>query len=508
MADTHTVMPKKLAQALMEAGMTHFDGGGSTAPSSGGNPYGTAAGDFQNGYVGQGIMSASNPSEAINGIGQGFQGLGQMFTAKNDFQASAPGITLQDLSAPIGTTQMQSQAVYNNQANLANTLMTQARGQGPNPALAQLHNTTAQNVQNQGALMASQRGASSNPALIARQAAMQGGAMQQQATGQAAALGAQQQINAQQQLAGIYGQQGNQAIQEQSVLQGAHAAQNSAITTGQLGAQQINAGVAAQNTNAQNATTGGIIGAVGGGGASMLNKGGMVRKMADGGIADYSVSTNPNLTVPDYGGNSFSSGAEKGSKLGSSFGKALKKRGGSDNAPIFTDASSSIGEGTGGGGGMQAISNYDEGGDIGSSDNVGIAKYGDGIKLPGSGGDGEDDSGGGAWAKKKQGGGGLGSIAGLAALFADGGQISFSKKLLDGGKVPGKAEVKGNSEKNDTQPTLLSAGEVVLPRSVTMAKDAPKKAMEFMAHIQATRKGKGGYGEVIKAKKMCGGGRA
>ncbi len=58
-----------------------------------------------------------------------------------------------------------------------------------------------------------------------------------------------------------------------------------------------------------------------------------------------------------------------------------------------------------------------------------------------------------------------------------------------GGTVPGRAEVKGNSLKNDKVPAMLSPKEIVLPRTVTLAPDAPEKARAFVAAIMA-RNGK------------------
>ena len=57
-------------------------------------------------------------------------------------------------------------------------------------------------------------------------------------------------------------------------------------------------------------------------------------------------------------------------------------------------------------------------------------------------------------------------------------------KMAGGGMVPGYAEG-GDNPKNDTVPAWLSPQEVVLPRSVTLAPDAPQKAAEFMAMMQA-----------------------
>lgn len=50
-----------------------------------------------------------------------------------------------------------------------------------------------------------------------------------------------------------------------------------------------------------------------------------------------------------------------------------------------------------------------------------------------------------------------------------------------GGPVPGRAKVAGNSAKNDTVRARLSPGEIVLPRSVTQAKNAPEAAAKFVS---------------------------
>ena len=58
-----------------------------------------------------------------------------------------------------------------------------------------------------------------------------------------------------------------------------------------------------------------------------------------------------------------------------------------------------------------------------------------------------------------------------------------------GGKVPGKAKVSGNSPKNDTVPTMLSPGEVVLPKTVS---HDPEAAAQFVAKIMKSKKKKAG----------------
>lgn len=147
-------------------------------------------------------------------------------------------------------------------------------GTGPNAAQAALAANTSKNVANQAALMAGQRGSSANAGLLARQAAQQGAATQQEAVGQAGLQQAQQQIAAQQQLQGLAGQQvgqGATAIQglnnaqqnEQNILQGANTAFNNASVANQANVNNVNAGVAAGNQKANSGLLGGVLGGVG-----------------------------------------------------------------------------------------------------------------------------------------------------------------------------------------------------------------------------------------------------
>lgn len=145
--------------------------------------------------------------------------------------------------------------------SLAQSLAAQAQGGGPNLANAQLQSATSQNVANQAALQAGQRGASANPALIARQAAMQGANIQQQAAGQSAQNVLAQQLAAQQQLGNVLGTQGSLANQNYGVTQGAITGNN------QIGSQQ-----AGQNAQMNQ----GLISGIAGAGAKLIG-------LADGG---------------------------------------------------------------------------------------------------------------------------------------------------------------------------------------------------------------------------------
>lgn len=161
-----------------------------------------------------------------------------------------------------------------NQSNVYNQLQGVVEGTGPNAAQAMLNNSTGQNVANQAALMASQRGASANPALIARQAAMQGANTQQQAVGQGAALQAQQSQNALNSMGNIAGQQvtnqanatgaATQAAQnQQQNLLNAIGNQNQANVASQGSINQANAGIAGSTMAGQKDLFGSLTGAGG-----------------------------------------------------------------------------------------------------------------------------------------------------------------------------------------------------------------------------------------------------
>lgn len=317
-------------------------------------------------------------------------------------------------------------AVFQQQQGLANQLQDAANGVGPNPALNQLNQTTGQNVANQAALMASQRGASANPALLARQAAMQGAATQQQAAGQAATMNAQQQIAARQQLqaqqgamAGLAGQQVgqqagalagyNQAAQgEQQNLLSGIGQQNNANVANQSSMNSSNAGVSQVAAQGQSKAGYGVLGALG--------QAAMPVPKAFGG----------EITMPKSGPQSIVGrhlySPPPGTKM-------------ADGGPVLTP---------------QMTPPPAQDSDSPSIDPKMIATL----------------------------------------LAAKGGKIEkqpvMGEKLAKEGKVvPGKAKVKGNSYANDTVPALLSAGEVVIPRSVMQSSDPTGNAAKFVQAILA-----------------------
>lgn len=192
-------------------------------------------------------------------------------------------------------------SVFAQQQALANQLGQMAQGGGPNPALEQYRQLTGQNIQNQAALMAGQRGAGANAGLLARQIAQQGGNIQQQAAGQQGLMQAQQQMaalgalqNQQAQMANLAGtqvsQQGNaltglnqlaQNQQQQSL--NAINAQNQMNVAMQSNINDVNAGMAGKNMGTQAGIVGGILG----GGAQVAAASAGVPKKAHGGMIGY-----------------------------------------------------------------------------------------------------------------------------------------------------------------------------------------------------------------------------
>lgn len=224
-----------------------------------------------------GFLFNDQTAEKIGGLPKTIGGL---LTTNNDYQAQLAPTMQTDYSPYLGTAGGAFNENIGNQNALARQLMMQSQGQGPNPAMAQFNTATGNNVATQAALMAGQRGSSANPGLMARQIAMNGAGVQQNAVGQGAALQAQQQLAAQGQLSNLYGQIGNQTGAMFTGAAGAQNAQNTGNIQNYGMAQGINSNVAQQNTSQSNKMTGGVMSAIGGGAssaASMFAKGGEVK---------------------------------------------------------------------------------------------------------------------------------------------------------------------------------------------------------------------------------------
>lgn len=171
--------------------------------------------------------------------------------------------------------------LFQQQANLTNQMAQLASGQGPNPALSQLAGATGQNMQNTGALMASQRGVGNNPGLLARNIGQAGAGIQQQAANQAATLSAQQQIAAQQNLGNLIGQQTGQQLAGMGQLGQMALGNQGQLLGAQANANALNQQTAAQNAQNSKGLLGGLLGGVGGALAGPL--GGLVGSALGGG---------------------------------------------------------------------------------------------------------------------------------------------------------------------------------------------------------------------------------
>lgn len=340
------------------------------------------------------------------------------------------------------------------QSSLAQQLLAQGRGEGPNPALDQLHMTTDQNARQASAMAASQRGI--NPALAARMAGQNVASTNQQAAGQAGLQSAQQQLGAQQAAGGLLGnisqQQAAQANAQGQAglnLMTANTNQEAIRRQSQLAYQKqiqdmynsmnaVNAGVSSQNasTNLQYG-----MGAMSGlssalqSGAMALNKGGEVtnpfmenvkrKHMADGGMANY-MNYQQDPMAAFYGQLGLS--GQIANKTGE--GAAKSEKG------ISSGLSSILGK---------AFSGSPQMGDFGAS-----------------------------------------SMGGMDSLAM----------ASSGGKVNGKAKVKGDSETNDNVPAMLSPGEIVIPRSAT---SSAEDAHAFLDSIIRKHEGPD-FKDVAKAK--------
>jgi len=468
---------------------------------------------------------------------------------------------------------LQAQNGVANQSSVYNQLQGIANGTGPNPAQAMLNQSTGSNIAAQSALMAGQRGAGSNTGLIARQAAQQGAATQQQAVGQGATMQANQSLNA---LSGMGSlatqqvgqQQGaitgyNQAAQsEQQNLLNAIASANQAQATVVGGQNAANSAIQVQNAKGQQGLMGGVMSGIGSA-MMMAAKGGVIekprKKMADGGDPganpDASLTTNTTQPLPNQpvypspgqppikssfakfvngfappggdqsqngqtpAGNTFFDSANGENAGASSLTKgllsALKSSVNTDpnkgidksltatDQPIATGYNGfdpSSGQIAGPPAPFSTSAPNNPGADqVLQQDNSENQKEADQVTqdaeasnsspMPGMGSGGSNMPDPAAAAGMAKGGK-------VKALLSPGEVYLSPKKakevaikgknpVKEGKHVPGKAKVPGDSYDNDTFPTTLQEGGVVIPRSVMQSKDPAKAAHAFVTAVLA-----------------------
>lgn len=542
-------------------GLQHFDSGGGVAPGttlnaaqgSGGSSAAVGANtgllngtSLANDYIN--TIDLQHPSDALNPI------TGLFNATQNNFQAQAAPIqqgtnaaqlnqAYQGVQGALGT---QQGLVNANQAGigqglasqntLANQYAQQAAGQGPNPAQAALNQATGQNIQQQAALAAGQRGAGANAGLIAANNAQQGAATQQQAVGQAATLQAQQQLAAEgagANLAATQVGQGATAVQnlnqqqqnEQNILQGANTSFNNAQVQTQANVNNVNAQISQANVQGAQNFIGGFTGGGASGIMSALARGGEVKRYDGGGYVSNTPAFQPTASnatssattaapapeqLPqDVWSGALNSDQKKGS--GSSGGLLKKASSGTSSndssVPADSDALARGGR----------VKRMDEGGDVSDAGDDTPAWQPTPTANPyaGLGGASSDPlSSSGSLVPastvpgqgKEKSGGGASSAIGLLALLAKGGKVedhyhnyfcgggNTSLMNVGGGVKADSAKempvVKGDSLRNDKVPAMLSAGEVVIDRD-TLKDPGPmgQMARALAAHIAKRNKG-------------------
>lgn len=433
----------------------------------------------------------------------------------------------------------------NAQTNLGQQLFAETQGGGPNPAQAQLNQATGQNIAQQAALAAGQRGAGANAGLIAAQNAQQGAATQQQSAGQAATLGAQQQIAAQNNLQNLSASQvaqgqgavqglNNAAQNEQNILQGANTAFNNAQVGMQSNINNVNAGIAQGNAGTNANIVGGIASGLSSIAGSLFADGGMVKMDKGGNVLDANARAHiapdnfalPGNRYPIHDINHARNALARVSQYGTPAEKAKVKAAVHKKYPEMGKKMASGGAvvedkrpnkkamvvkppkmmAEGGVLGAQVngpqsfVGNWlnsapaSSGGPLSvpqvSLNTQGVSPFAN-IKAPSFQGKSQlsdqdvndiTDS-----APKLSTG-----ASDLPGAIDPGTMLAASGGLMKkGGKVNAsagqKAVKKDDSLENDKVPTMLSEGEIVLPRHITMHPNAPAMAAQFVAQTLAKR---------------------
>lgn len=406
--------------------------------------------------------------------------------------------------------------VLSNQGALANQLLQQSQGAGPNIAQLQLQQATNQNIQQGAGLIGSQRGM--NPALAARVIAQQTAAANQNAAGQSGVLRAQQQLAAQQGLANVYGQQAGENLTNLGQL-----------TQAQTAANQSNAGAAAQNAQQGAGLAGGILGGVSSAISSFLAEGGEVESpqkklqrllvspgnkvvpmhLADGGLSLFGnsmipvVQPAPSTYMPTSGGN-------YGSATPSSYGAGLSV--GQGLASLFSKSKSSPADPLAGATSLGSTSSYDP--TLTAFGNAAANNPGQAAGNAGFAGDGvinpdETDQSitqGDTAYKNAAHGGKVPAMVSPGERFIPPKYVEAvrngKKKASEvAPKFPGKARVSGDDEENDTIPVKLPTGGVVVKRTKANSDEDAREFLQQIAKDKAKKNAPSGYTRILTARR-------
>lgn len=421
---------------------------------------GTGGGASGTGFQGPSGANITNPTNAGQ-ISGAYTGTQDALTSQQQLLAA-----------------LQGQNGLGNQNQVYNQTQGIINGTGPNPALAQLNQTTQQNVAQTAAQQAGQRGAASNVGLIARQAGQQGAATQQQAAGQAATLAAQQQLNAIGQAGTIANTQAANQVGQTNANTSAQQAEQQQLLNAQQGVNQAqvgsqgsvntgNAALANTTMQGQQSLIGGALNGLGAG-LGALAKGGVVMpKMADGGDPGTAQSafSNPQSEFGKFLTGVGSQQQDVQDQTSSSPTSAQTLQKGSSNATsgivhAFGQMGGSSSPGT-----MATAGGAADAADLAPLAVMAAAKGG---KVPAMVSPGEK------------------YLSPRAVEMVKRG----ANPMQVGETIPGKPKVGGakNSYANDTVKRNLDVGGVVVPRSETKKKDSGRASAEFVHKVLAKRR--------------------
>ncbi len=485
---------------------------------------------------GQAMTGQQNMNAALtsaNGVGAEANALGQQ-GGLNQQLAGANGVGAQvgalygqgDLNSQLAMANgvgAQSQAIGNLQG-LSGQYQDIANGGGPNPAQAMLNQQTGNNIANQAALLAGQRGAGANIGLMARQIGQQGAGMQQQAVGQAATMQANQQLAALGQIGAAQQAAGNLAT-NQVAAQQSGLGQQANIGAGLVGAQQagigqqanIGAGVANQQQagiNAQGTLAAQQVAAQQAQQQMLANQAqnqvqnqqaavnaatGQTNTIAGQEIGQTNANTanqlqnlnqqqnainayNSNMTAGQNSMNAANSqvAATKAQGQNQVFGGLLGAAGVAAAAPAVAGAAAHLADG----------------GEVeGSRSQVAAKAFKESQDKPVQGAAPFIETGSVPQAPVVQ-NGPTSSFGQFLVNRVSGAQMAQGGQIHDyrgGGNVKAskpseKATVKGNSYANDKIKAVVSEGEVVIPRSIMQSKDPARGAADFVAKVLAKKR--------------------
>lgn len=354
----------------------------------------------------------------------------------------------------------------------AKSLRAAVAGRGDSVAQRQLAESTGEGVAAQQALMAGQRGGSANVGLMAREAALAGGRLRQQAAGQAATLRAQEQAQAQAALANLGTARIGQAQTAQGQGMEAVSRERANVLQSIANLNQTQAGIAAGNQAFQSGLVGGVLGTVSG-----ALKGGAAGGMAAGGMVDDEDE--------DSFSKSFAQGMQSASSPMSSqlnpYYEQIRRSGMSAGLGMKGAAKSLLSK-------APMVSGAPGGGYAGA--NLGLDTSMPTMINPMA------TSGAiGSMPLPLNKGGKVDAMVSPGEKYLSPKQVEQvkrgQKEPLNAGKtIPGKAKVKGDSYANDTVPAKLEEGGIVIPRSVVQSKNPEEQARKFVAAVLAKQKQK------------------